>query len=171
MATFCIAYFGTIAWIGLAAPGNYYSAFIDNHLDYITWLRNSLLHGSKFALSLFGHTAHIPDEYSLQIVNGKAVHIGYDCIGYGVMSFWLAFIVANKGTWVRKLFWIFGGTIIIWLINIVRISMMLVALNKNKSLPFGLNNHTFFNILAYIAIFIMIFIYDRQSKKITKEGK
>lgn len=167
LAVFAVVYFGTIAWIGLAAPGNYYCSFIDHHLDYITWLRNSLLQGSKYLLSLFNYQSQIPDAYSLQIVNGKAVHIGYDCIGYGVMSFWLAFIIANKGTWIRKLLWITAGLIIIWLINITRISMMLVALNKNKTLPFKLDNHTFFNILAYIAIFIMIFIYDKQSKKAT----
>lgn len=165
LAVFAIAYFGTIAWIGLAAPGNYYSSFIDQHLDYITWLRSSLLHTSKWFLSLTGTATIIPDAFSLQVVNGKAVHIGYDCIGYGVMSFWLAFVIANSGTVLIKMIWVLGGLIILWLINILRISLFLVSYNKNQSMPFNLDNHTFFNITAYIAIFILIYFFDKSLKK------
>jgi exosortase/archaeosortase family protein len=164
LGIFCIAYFGTIAWIGLAAPGNYYSAFIDHHLDYVSWLRASLLHGSRLLLAVFGIDIIIPDAYSLSIANGAAVHIGYDCIGYGVMSFWLAFVIANKGSFYKKIKWVAGGLIIIWGINILRICLFLLSINKKQGMPLGVDNHTFFNITAYIAIFIMIWFYDRNSK-------
>ncbi len=164
LAVFSIAYFGTIAWIGLAAPGNYYSPFVEQYLNYVAWLRSSLLYGSQFILSVVGIATTIPDAYSLQIVGGKAVHIGYSCIGYGVMSFWLAFMVANKGSVKSKLIWIIGGLLLIWCINILRICLFLVSLNKNQSMPFGIDNHLFFNITAYIGIFGMIYFYDRRKK-------
>lgn len=119
---------------------------------------------SRFALTVFGYQIEIPDPYSLKIVHGAAVHIGYDCIGYGVLSFWLAFIIANNGSFLKKTLWIFGGSIVIWLVNILRICLFLLSLNKKQNMPFGLENHTFFNITAYIAIFIMIWVYDRKHK-------
>ena len=119
---------------------------------------------SKFALSVCGYLIVIPDAYSLQIVNGAAVHIGYDCIGYGVLSFWLAFIIANNGSIIKKTVWITGGSVVIWLVNIIRICLFLLSLNKKQNMPFGIENHTFFNITAYIAIFIMIYFYDKSGR-------
>ncbi|MBK7434330.1 MAG: exosortase/archaeosortase family protein, partial [Chitinophagaceae bacterium] len=110
------------------------------------------------------YAIEIPDAYSLKIVNGSAVHIGYSCIGYGVMSFWLAFVIANTGSFGRKTAWVIGGSLVIWLINILRICLFLLSLNKKQSMPFGLENHDFFNITAYIAIFVMIWVYDRTGK-------
>ena len=170
-AIFCIAYFGTLAIQGLAAPeGKYYSPFINKYLNYVDWLRYSLLHVSKYFLSLLGYDTVIINNYSLQLVAGRPIHIGYGCIGYGVMSFWLAFMMANKGKWLKKLLWIIGGSIMLWLVNIFRICFLLVSLNISKQFPFKMDNHTFFNICAYIVIFIMIFIYDRSEKKIVGKG-
>ena len=167
-AVFCIAYYGTVAVEGLASPGNLYSPFIQHYLDYPSWLRASLLNGSKLLLSLFGFATIIPDSYHLQIVNGISVQLVYACLGVGVTSFWLAFVVANKGSWLKKAIWIFGGTVCIWLINVTRISLVLVAANKKQHTIFGLDNHTFFNVCSYIAIFVLIFFYDRSLKKDSK---
>ena len=168
---FCIAYFGTLAIQGLAAPdGKYYSPFIDKYFNYVSWLRYSLLYTSKYFLAVLGYNTVIIGKYSLQLVGGRSIHIGYACIGYGVMFFWLAFMMANKGKWLKKLLWIIGGSLVLWLINIFRICLLLVSLNINRQFPFEMDNHTFFNICAYIVIFIMIFIYDRSEKKIVDKG-
>ncbi len=160
---FCICYFGTLAVIGLSVTEGYYSSFIDKYLDYVSILRYSLLHGSKFLVSLLGYKALIADIFSLRIEQGKEVHIGFDCLGYGVMSFWIAFVVANKGTFIKKLKWVLGGLFLIWLINVTRISMLLVAINNHWVTPY-FDHHTWFNIFAYLQIFILIFFYDRSAK-------
>ena len=169
IGVFCLAYYGTIAWIGLAAPGHYYSAFIHNYLDYISWIRASLLFGSKTLLNILGFSTYIPSAVTLKMLNGRGVHMGYDCIGYGVLSFWLAFIVANKGSLKAKLTWLFGGWILLWLINIGRISLLLVAINRNWSTPFHIEHHTLFNITAYMAIFILIFFFDKGQKEVERK--
>ena len=167
---FCIAYFGTFVVQALAAPeGKYYSHFIDKYFNYVEWIRYSLLYMSKFFLSIFGYNTVIINDVSLQLVAGRSVHIGYGCIGYGVMFFWLAFMMANNGTWPKKIMWFIGGSVLIWLINIFRICLLLVSLNINRQLPFKMDSHTFFNICAYIVIFIMIYIYDRSEKKKNKK--
>lgn len=99
------------------------------------------------------------------MVNGSWVKLVYACLGVGVMCFWLAFVLANTGGLVKKITWLFIGLISIWLINVLRISIVLLANNKHIKMPLGLDNHTFFNILAYGAVFILMFLYDRSFNK------
>jgi exosortase/archaeosortase family protein len=94
----------------------------------------------------------------------------YSCIGYGVMSFWVAFIFANKGTFKKKFLWISGGILVLWIINVLRVSLLLLAINKNWKIPLGWDHHTWFNIVAYSLIFLMILLYDRSFKRVIKSN-
>lgn len=162
---FCILYFGTLAVIGLSTPESYYSPFVAGYLDYVSLLRSSLLYASKGLLSVFNFNTVFRDKYTLMSGN-SGIRMVYTCIGYGVMSFWAAFIIANKGTWKRKTIWIIGGLFALWCINVLRISLLIVALNKNWAMPLGLDHHTWFNIVAYALIFLMIYLYDRSMARL-----
>ncbi|MDQ6764076.1 MAG: hypothetical protein M3015_15815 [Bacteroidota bacterium] len=170
IGVFCLCYFGTLAVIGLAAPGNHYSPFISKYLDYVSWIKISLLKGTGFILSLFSIHTHSEPGYLQRINNGRGVIIAMDCVGYGVYSFWIAFVVANKGILVRKILWIIAGIVALWFINVIRISLFLVAINRNWAMPLGINHHTWFNIAAYILIFMMIWLYDRSFKENKKNN-
>jgi exosortase/archaeosortase family protein len=161
---FCLCYFGTLAVIGLSAPGGYYSGFVDKYLNFIPILRDSLLNASKYFLSIFGYECYQAAPTQLRMVGGGGVNLVYSCLGYGVTSFWLAFVFANTGTWKKKLAWMLGGTIILYIINVIRISLVLLANGKGWQFPFGWDNHTWFNIVAYAAIFCMIYFFDRTLK-------
>ncbi len=165
IGVFCILYFGTLAVIGLSTPESYYSPFVAKYLDYVGLLRSSLLHTSKALLSLFDFNTTFTDKYTL-VSNHGGIRMVYTCIGYGVMSFWAAFVIANKESWAKKLKWLLAGWLLIWVINVLRISILIVAINKNWAMPFGWDHHTWFNIAAYILIFILIYFYDKSSKKI-----
>jgi len=164
-AIFCIAYFGTLAVEGVAAPGNHYWPFVEHYFNYPSWLRASLLNGTRFFLSLSGYETVVLSPAVLQMVNGNPVHLAYSCYGVGVMSFWLAFVLANKGTWTKKTVWVLGGMLGIWLINVFRISLVLLANNNVAKIPFGMDNHDFFTVLAYGAIFLLMYLYDRSFGK------
>ncbi len=168
---FCILFYGTIGVIGLTSPGGYYSPFLDHYFNYVAWLRSSLLYGAKILLSFCGFETWVRNIYNLQMLHGRGVHIGFDCLGYGVMSFWAAFIIANEGSVLKKVKWIVGGLLLIWVINVLRISLLLVAINKHWAMPLGLNHHTWFNIVAYSCIFAMIYTFDTFSKHPKKETK
>ncbi len=86
----------------------------------------------------------------------------YSCIGYGITSFWLAFVFANKGSWKKKLLWMTGGALVLWIINVVRISLVLLANSKQWAIPLGWDHHTWFNIVAYGFIFLMMWVYDKK---------
>ena len=162
---FCIFYYGTTAMIGITAPGGYYLAFADRYLDYVSGLRWLLLHASVIVLNTTGFSIYLKDVYTIKMQNGLGVHVGYDCIGYGVMAFWIAFIFANQLHWKLKLKWIFGGLLLIFFINVIRICLMLVAVNQRWKSPLNMDNHTWFNIAAYLAIFTMMWFFDRSQKK------
>ena len=164
---YCVLYYGTLAIIGFSTPEGYHSNFVEKYLDYIEWLRSVLLRGSKLFLSLLGYKSNI-DTTSVHIIRltgGRGVRIVYSCIGYGVMSFWGAFVYANKGKWTKKIKWIIGGWIAICFINIGRISLLLISINKGWAMPFNLDHHTLFNIAAYTLVFFMIYLFDRSGKK------
>jgi exosortase/archaeosortase family protein len=165
LLSFCILFYGSIAMIGITAPGGYYFPFAHSYLDYVSGLRWLLLNGAAGLLQLMGFDIYLKDIYTIKLQNGSGVHVGYDCIGYGVMAFWAAFIFANPLSFKRKLQWMVGGLLLIFVINVFRISLMLMAVNRHWKSPFNLDNHTWFNIAAYMTIFTMMWFFDRSQKK------
>ena len=170
ISIFCLLYFGTIALIGLVNPGGgYYFSFLNKYFNYISWLRSSLLFATKLLFSFIGITVYNKNIYTISIINGSSLHIVYSCLGYGVMSFWAAFVLANDGSILKKIQWLFFGLLVIWAINVFRLFLFLLALNNKWSIPFGLNHHTLFTVFAYCGIFIMIYFFDRSNNKNLKE--
>lgn len=162
---FCFFYFGTLAIIGLSAPAGYYSPFVADHLNFVSWLRASLLGAAQAALSVLNYTVLFEDDYVIRVQNGAAVRMVYSCVGYGIMSFWAAFILANTSNWKRKLTWLIGGWLIIWCINVIRVCIVLIAAEKQWAMPLGIDHHTWFNIVAYLLLFVLIYFYDTLEKR------
>jgi len=63
-----------------------------------------------------------------------------------------------------------GGTALLYIINVVRISLTLLSNSRKWHFPFGWDNHTWFNIVAYTGIFLMIWVYDRVKNEGRNEG-
>lgn len=165
---FCFFYFGTLAIIGVSAPEGIYIPFIAKFLNYIDWLRASLLFGAKEVLILLDYQPYLKDKYELY-ASGYGIRMVYSCIGYGVMSFWAAFVLANKGSLIKKIKWLLVGWISIWVINVLRIALLVISLNKDWQMPLGWDHHTWFNIFAYLLIFILIYFYDKSMSYINKK--
>jgi len=169
-ATFLFFYFAAQFITGLAVPGGSYSKFVEKYVDVAGWLRSSLIVATKMFVTLFGINAVRTDEYVLRIINANGIRIVYSCLGFGVMSFWIAYIVATVAKLKSKVKWLLGGLVIIWIINVIRISMVLVAGNKGWKFPFGWDHHTWFNIVAYCAIFAMMYFFEKEIKKVQVHG-
>ena len=131
-----------------------------------------MINATAFILSLFNIPTHREPGFLIRINGGRGVIIAMGCVGYGVYSFWIAFVAANSGTLGKKIGWIILGVFILWFINVIRITLFLVAINKGWPMPLGIDHHTWFNIVAYAMIFILIWLYDRTSKnKILNYGR
>ena len=165
LGIFCLLYFGTLAVIGLAAPGSYHILFIEKYLDYVSWIKRSLINATALTLAVF----HIPTVkehgFALRITGGRGIIISMSCVGYGVYSFWIAFVLANRGSTRKKCAWVSLGLLALWIINDIRITLFLLAINKGWPMPLGLDHHTWFTIFAYLLIFILIALYDRSLKR------
>jgi exosortase/archaeosortase family protein len=164
LTIFCVLYYGTIAFIGIVSPGGFYWSFGHQFLDFVAALRHVLLKSASVVLTITGHEIFMKDAFTIKVVNGLGVHVGYDCIGYGVIYFWVAFILANQASMKKKLKWLTAGVLIIFSVNIIRIALMVVAVNNHWQPLFGFDNHTWFNIAAYTVIFTMIYLFDKSNK-------
>ena len=169
LVLFGIFYFGTLAVIGLAAPGKYYSPFIEQYLDYVSWIKQSLIWGVRQLSAVFGYETFTQPNFTVRVKGGAAVLIAMNCVGYGVYSFWAAYVIANDGKLWGKIPWVIGGLLLLWIINVIRITAVLIALQKGKAMPLGIDHHTWFNIVAYGFIFLMIWMFERKQKINRKE--
>jgi exosortase/archaeosortase family protein len=75
------------------------------------------------------------------------------------MSFWVAFVMANKQNWKKKAYWILGGCLLTWIINCLRVTILMVALNNNWPINGNIDHHTLFNIISYLFLFALIYSY------------
>jgi exosortase/archaeosortase family protein len=159
---FSIFYYGTQFYIGITSKGNYYSAFLDEHFNYISWLRYSILKGASIVCSLFGYDTKIENIISLRVVNGYRVNMVYSCLGVGILSCWAAFAIAFTTTIKRKIVWLVAGLIIIWFANVARVAVLLIMLNKTKDVKGFPHHHTIFNTIAYIIVIVLIYFYSKE---------
>jgi exosortase/archaeosortase family protein len=155
-------HYGNEFFIGITAPGGLYVPFLDQHLNYVAWLRHSILFGAKVLSGLFGYTAYIDGPYHLRSITGPGVQMVYACIGLGIMSFWAGFVLAHAISWKKKIFWLLTGLITIWIVNCFRVSVILAATVNKWNTNKYLDHHDIFNIIAYVMVFILIVIFIRR---------
>lgn len=165
IAAYCVLYYGSQAIIGLSAPQGWYSQFVHNYLDYPALLRKALLKSSQALLGWMGYATEMPEEYNIRMVGGRGVRMVYSCLGIGIASFWIAFILANETGIKKKIIFILAGVFFIFLINVARIILLFIAVNKNKPMPFGIEHHTLFNIASYCLVILMMLVFDRSEQQ------
>src|SRR4051812_37418055 len=93
-------------YIGITAPGGIYIPFLDHHLNYVAWIRYSILWGAKNVSGVFGYEAYVDGPFHLRSVTGPGVQMVYSCVGLGIMSFWAGFVLAHEIKWKIKLTWL-----------------------------------------------------------------
>jgi len=157
--------YGTTAFIGITSQGGYYVEWLDKYFNYVNWLRQLILNSAKYLTHLIGYDTYLETSTIIKIKNGAGVRLVYSCLGYGVISFWIAFIVVNKAKLFFKLKWLFGGIFLIIFSNILRVCILLIALQKNMYKPVSIDHHTFYNIIAYIIVIAMMFLFLKKLKK------
>jgi exosortase/archaeosortase family protein len=119
---------------------------------------------ANFFAQLGGLNSHIVDGYTLGS-HGFNVTIVYSCLGLGIMSFWAAFILADNRSLKTKMYWTFAGLLAIWLINCLRMAVLLSSMINNWTILSSWDHHSVFNIISYILIGGLIYFYYRNTKK------
>jgi exosortase/archaeosortase family protein len=163
-ATFLMCYYGFKIMAGAAVEGGLYFPFVKQYLNIHSWISQDLIFCSKLFLSLLGVNSFQEPGYILRTTNTAAIKLAYDCLGIAVYSFWIAYIFATFTTYRKKIVWLLFGLLLLWSINVIRISLVLLALKNNWSFPLGLDQHTWFNIVAYLFIFLLIYLFENSIK-------
>lgn len=160
---FCLAYFG------LTSPGGHYIAFLDTHLNFIAWLRYILIEGSAAILNLLGYQTKTA-TYQMLVVGHNTIYVNYDCLGFGVMCFFTAFVLTYPGILKSKLYFWGIGLIVIQLINLARFVILSLYWHRSTSVYLS-DHHTIFNIVVYIIIGVSLYFYIKyQDKALNKNA-
>ena len=165
LMTYGFLYVGNYFLAGMTIPGGYYNSWMDNYADYISGLRYIILHGASAFLSLLGYE-NVVQSYYLHIIGGKTIRMVYSCIGLNIIFVWWAFNLSFPQLIKNRVTYIISGTVIITLLNIVRIAMVAISPHKGKFLNSPFDHHSVFNVVVYGIIILMIFrIINNHDKK------
>ncbi|AMR31808.1 hypothetical protein A0256_10440 [Mucilaginibacter sp. PAMC 26640] len=156
LGLFLLCYYFNIMFFGITQPGHNYVAFLDQHLNYIDWLRWGLLHLSATLLRAFGFTV-IVSKTELLVAGHGIIQLIYTCLGLGVMSFFTAFVLTYPKKLKAKLLFLFGGLLGIQLLNVIR--LMLLALYWDRSKARIIDHHVLFDVMIYLVIIVTLYYW------------
>lgn len=157
---------GNLLMNSIMSPGSrFYNLYIAEHFDYIQGIKTALIIPAVWIIKAFGFYA-IYNEQDVMVVSGPLLRINYSCLGLGVMSFLAAFVFAFPASWKETIKMLIIGLICIYLLNIFRIAGLglLFGFFQSQRQYFEYH-HEIFNILVYIIIFVMLYIWIRKNTK------
>jgi len=159
------------AYVGITSPGGKtYSPFLDHYLNITTWLTWLLAKAALTILKLAGFVVYQRAPNNVTIAGGSGVTILWACLGFGVMSFWTAFVIAHKATWRFRLTWCITGIALVTALNIARIVLIALANYYHWKMITSLEPHETFNIASYILLFALIGWFIRRYKQYEKSN-
>ena len=170
-----IALYGAFQFfIGIAAPGGtLHNDFIEQYFNLVQYYTDVLIHFVIQVLHWKGITAYPVGASAIRTTGSGGVNVGFDCLGLGVISIWVAYVVAHKLSFLQKTLWVLIGVFILYLLNISRISLLVMAYEYqwNDWKKLGLDHHTLYNIVSYILMFAMAWLFVEKAVKNKVEAK
>lgn len=154
---FAILYYFTIIYTGLVAPGGYYIPFLAEYFNFVEGLRSVLLHWSESILNFFGYQTFTHGIW-FRVIGHGGFNLAYSCLGFGVMSFFAAFVIAFPKPIKSKLWFLPAGILLIQTLNIVRF-VLLGLYWKHSHLKTLIDHHDLFNIVLYIVLITVLYLW------------
>lgn len=145
--------------------GLLYSSYLDQNLNYFAWLRWTILHMANNILHGIGLKSYVYDMFTIKAPNNHGVYVGLPCLGYGMISFWLAFALAHEDSTLRKVIYGLSGVLLLWLLNCSRVAMLIFAVQHRWNVNKWMDNHTTFNMAVYALTFLMIIAFYQLRKR------
>ncbi len=162
LGLFCVLYYGTYAFIGLSVEGGRFIPWF-KQVDYVTAYRNSILICAEKLLQWMGFNAYRQGNYYLYLDGKHGVQLIYECLGIGILSFWMAFVATDIGGSIKeKIKWILIGISFISILNIIRISFLLLSAYKQWLNTKNFDHHTVYNIILYCFVFGLLYLYKQR---------
>lgn len=158
-----------LAWHGATdRKGVLYFAFVEQYFNFNVFIKAYLFQIPIYLAKLFSVHALQDSDGSLQVENGARLLVKGPCYGFGLMSFWIAFVLADSTSLMKKFFWGVTGIASLLIINSLRVTLLLIAKQNKWNIhlldAYGLDHHTQFNIVAYTLIFLLMYGYYKRNK-------
>jgi exosortase family protein XrtF len=167
IAKVAILYF---VWVGA-------SSYWENNQDQDPnmWLTHNVGQVSVGILQAFGlpfstnHYDNISPENALaaSIIyhnNQPLLRIADPCNGLSLMALFLGFIIAFPGPWKKRLLFMLGGVVFIYLVNLLRVEMLIFTyLYYPDTFDF---HHTYtYTIIVYLGVFYLWMLWAQKYSK------
>ncbi len=139
----------TFLGLNISAPFNLMAAHVANSTFKI--------------LQLFGFDIDMFENNVIRHANGVAVRIVWSCTGLKQAYIFVCIIAFYKGRYIRKLWYITAGLVVIYVVNILRITAI-AALVQPFPEQFELFHEYIFKYLFYVILFGMWVLWDEKIK-------
>ncbi len=98
------------------------------------------------------------------IINGvKSVNIAPECNGLELIVLYVGFILCLPSNWKKMLAYILIGSVVIYLLNLVRTALLAVMYYQSHSMT-EFAHHYAFKIIIYAVVFVGWLLYVRKRK-------
>ena len=156
LLVFFVLKFTFNAYIGILSPGGkVYSPFLQHYANLPAWFTYLICKCAKGLLQLGGYSVYQKAMNNVTISGSRGINIIWACLGFGVMSFWTAFVWAHTATRRYKCKWTVIGILLITGINIIRIALIALGFHHNWKAFNAIEPHFAFNVVSYIAIILL----------------
>lgn len=113
---------------------------------------NKILFHVYICLKILGHSAEIIESTRLVKISGTiGVTVGEPCIGIDTTALFIGVILSYGNEWKKKLMYLLFGCVLIYLLNIVRITSLSILVQYNPYI-WDLNHKYIFKIIIYTTI-------------------
>jgi len=147
-------------WLGYVGVvdvrGSYFSPFLAKY-SLVDIILKGLIYPSRWILSALGYTVFNSCNW-LAIQGAKGVRIAFPCLGVEMMIVLFALIVSYPAVKAKKALFILGGWVGIHLINILRVTG--IILTNYYSYELTSPSHTIFNMSVYGFIILYFLLVD-----------
>jgi exosortase/archaeosortase family protein len=152
--------------IAASAPTGTYFPFVDKFLNFPLIIRYCVLHIGHALLAVFGYPTSVDGGRLISHEGLSILEMAWACYGLGVKSFWIAFVCAHQMPLKQKVYWSLTGVLTIFLLNCVRVVVMMIAMVEKWTVAeyLGTNAHDLFNYLSYAALFGLILLFYAKVK-------
>ncbi|MEN9599191.1 MAG: hypothetical protein RL596_1502 [Bacteroidota bacterium] len=162
LALYAILYFGTYAFIGLSTEGGIYLTWL-KYVDYVSLYRRLLLSGAAQIIEWMGYYTQQRGTFLLYINGANGIQLVYWCLGIGIISFWVSYVLAFQTDSIQfRLRWIIYGIFFITVLNIFRISLILIANYVQYASLFEMDHHDLYNIILYLMLGVLLLIHKKK---------
>ncbi|HEA30933.1 MAG TPA: exosortase family protein XrtF [Leeuwenhoekiella sp.] len=164
---FILTFLGT--YIILSMLYSWYLQLSDGQIYYPDYITHQVAAQCKWLLNMLGYNAQIiphPDEAAMKLMlNDRFLaRVVEGCNSLSIIILFWAFVLSFFNGWKKTLFFIFIGSIGIYVINIFRIAFLVVAISEYPQYTSFLHS-IIFPAIIYGFVFVLwiywIFIFKR----------